>query len=304
MVAIVTGATGGIGLEVARSLALTGYDVLVAGRDPEKGWLAVDTITRMSPPGTARFARLDLASMASVRTFVDDVRLQTTAVHLLINNAGIMELPIRRLTSDGFEMQFGVNHLGHFVLTLLLLPLLRAAGTARVVTVSSLAHRGAAIDFDNLQGECRYHPWQAYQQSKLANLLFGFELQRRSDANGWGIGSIAAHPGYARTNLIRNGPGRNSRRGLLDLLFRPFSQPATAGALPILYAATYPAAKPMGYYGPNGLFELRGSPAPARIDAIARNEGLARRLWDVSERLTGIDGAASSNGAVIRGSSA
>jgi NAD(P)-dependent dehydrogenase (short-subunit alcohol dehydrogenase family) len=286
--AIVTGATGGIGLEVARSLARAGHDVVLAGRNPAKGQLAVESIAEMSPSGCVRFAPLDLASLASVREFVDGLRRQARPVSLLINNAGVMELPVRCATADGFEMQFGVNHLGHFALTLLLLPLLGVAHNARVVTVSSLAHRTAAIDFDNLQGERSYRPWPAYQQSKLANLLFAFELQRRSDTGGWGLTTVAAHPGYARTNLIRNGPGRNSKRGILDLLFRPFSQSAVSGSLPIVFAATSPDAHPMQYFGPGGLFELAGPPAPARIAAVARDENLARRLWEVSETLTGV----------------
>jgi NAD(P)-dependent dehydrogenase (short-subunit alcohol dehydrogenase family) len=201
----------------------------------------------------------------------------------------VMNLPSRRLTEDGFELQFGTNHLSHFALTGLLLPVLRKAEAPRVVNVSSLAHRGGKIDFANLQAERKYRSWPAYQQSKLANLLFTFELQRRSDAYGWGLMSNAAHPGFARTDLIPNGPGDKGMMGVMSkTLGRFMSHSAAAGALPILFAATSHQAMPMGYYGPNGFYELKGAVAPAKIFPQANDEAVARRLWEVSERLTGL----------------
>jgi NAD(P)-dependent dehydrogenase (short-subunit alcohol dehydrogenase family) len=195
-------------------------------------------------------------------------------------------------------MQFGTNHLSHFALTGLLLPLLRKAQAPRVVNVSSLAHRGGKIDFDNLQGERKYRPWAAYQQSKLANLLFTFELQRRSDAHGWGLMSNAAHPGYARTDLIPNGPGGGGLKGLGAKMLGSFmSHSAAEGAQPTLFAATSGQAAPSGYYGPNGFYELKGSVAPAAIFPRAKDEAVAAKLWEVSERLTGVNWPAESRDA-------
>ena len=205
---------------------------------------------------------------------------------LLINNAGVMALPRRQVTADGFEMQLGTNHLGHFALTARLLPLLRLASAPRVVSVSSLAHRTGSIDFGDLQGERHYSPWKAYGQSKLACLMFALELQRRSDAAGWKLISIAAHPGFARTNLFSSGPG-----GLLsmatDVAAPFFGHSAADGARPILFAATSPEAKPGSHYGPGGFSELRGSPARALIMPQARDTAAAARLWEVSAKLTG-----------------
>jgi NAD(P)-dependent dehydrogenase (short-subunit alcohol dehydrogenase family) len=199
-----------------------------------------------------------------------------------------MAPPQRETTADGFELQFGTNHLGHFALTGRLLPLLRAGKAPRVVTVSSGAHHTGKIDFDDLQRAKRYRPWLAYSQSKLANLLFAFELQRRSDQAGWGLMSNAAHPGYARTELIANGPGLNSLSSRVgSLLIAPWaSQSPADGALPQLFAAASPDAKPAGYYGPGRLFELVGPPAPARISQAAQDQAAAKHLWDVSEALT------------------
>jgi NAD(P)-dependent dehydrogenase (short-subunit alcohol dehydrogenase family) len=197
-------------------------------------------------------------------------------------------------TADGFELQFGTNHLGHFALTGRLLPLLlrgRQAGLVktRVVNVSSLAHRSGVIRFDDLQAARKYSPWPTYGQSKLANLLFTFELQRRSDTNGWGLLCDAAHPGYARTELVANGPGAASFASKASRIVGTFfSQSAAAGALPTLYAATSPEAKPGSYYGPNGLYEMKGEVAPAFIAAKAKDEAVARRLWSLSEELTGV----------------
>jgi len=211
-------------------------------------------------------------------------------VDLLVNNAGVMMPPERRLTADGFELQIGTNHLGHFALTGRLLPLLRRGAAPRVVTVSSGAHNVGRIDFDNLQWERRYSPMAAYGASKLANLMFALELQRRSDAGGWGVTSLAAHPGYARTELIANGPGSGSWMARLGhVLLEPWaSQSAADGALPQLFAATSPDAVGGGYYGPSRLMGMVGPPAPARVAQRARDRAAARRLWDVSEQLTGV----------------
>jgi NAD(P)-dependent dehydrogenase (short-subunit alcohol dehydrogenase family) len=242
--AAVTGATGGLGYETALALARAGAEVLVTGRNPEKGRVAIERIKRtlgLVPSAQVRFEVLDLASLASIRAFAADMVANGRPLDLLINNAGVMDLPTRRLTEDGFEMQFGTNHLSHFALTGLLLPLLQKASSPRVVNVSSLAHRGGKIDFNNLQAEQKYKSWPAYQQSKLANLLFTFELQRRSDAYGWRLLSNAAHPGFARTDLIPNGPGTSGVKGLMiGLVLSIMSQSAAAGALPTLFAATSP----------------------------------------------------------------
>jgi NAD(P)-dependent dehydrogenase (short-subunit alcohol dehydrogenase family) len=285
--AVVTGATGGLGYETALALARAGAEVLVTGRNAEKGQAAVERIKRAVPAAKVRFEMLDLASLASIRAFATSMIANACPLDLLINNAGVMDLPTRRLTEDGFELQFGTNHLSHFALTGLLLPSLRAAEAPRVVNVSSLAHRGGEMDFANLQAEHRYRSWPAYQQSKLANLLFTFELQRRSDAYGWGLMSNAAHPGYARTDLIPNGPGTGGVKGMAMKALGSFmSQSAAAGALPTLFAAASADAKPTGYYGPNGFYELKGAVAPAQVFPQAKDEAVARKLWDVSEQLT------------------
>jgi NAD(P)-dependent dehydrogenase (short-subunit alcohol dehydrogenase family) len=287
--AVVTGATGGLGYETALALAGAGAEVLVAGRNAEKGSAAITTIKRVAPSAKVRFEKLDLASLASVRAFAAKLVANGRPLDLLINNAGVMNLPTRRLTEDGFELQFGTNHLSHFALTGLLLPVLRKAEAPRVVNVSSVAHRGGKIDFANLHAERKYRSWPAYQQSKLANLLFTFELQRRSDANGWGLMCNAAHPGFARTDLIPNGPGAKGMMAVMSKTLGLFiSHSAAAGALPTLFAATSPAAAPMGYYGPNGFYEMKGAVAPAKIFPQAQDEAVARRLWDVSEGLTGM----------------
>ncbi len=287
--AVVTGATGGLGYETALALARAGAEVLLTGRNEQKGSVAVERIQRAVPAAKVRFELLDLASLASVRAFATRMIANGRPLDILVNNAGVMDLPSRRLSEDGFELQFGTNHLGHFALTGLLLPLLRLAQAPRIVNVSSVAHRGGKIDFANLQGERKYRSWPAYQQSKLANLLFTFELQPRSDANQWGLTSIAAHPGYARTDLIPNGPGAGGVKGTVMKLFGLFmSHSAAEGALPQIFAATAPIAAPAAYYGPNGFYELKGAVAPAKVFPRAKDEAVARQLWEVSEQLTGV----------------
>jgi NAD(P)-dependent dehydrogenase (short-subunit alcohol dehydrogenase family) len=283
--AVVTGATGGLGYEAALALAKAGADVILTGRDERKGQSAIDKIGREVSGAKVAFESLDLANLASVAAFAERMQARPF-LDLLINNAGVMALPRRQTTADGFEMQFGTNHLGHFALTARLMPLLRQASAPRVVSVSSLAHRTGSIDFSDLQGERIYSPWKAYGQSKLACLMFALELQRRSEAAGWKVTSIAAHPGFARTSLFSSGPS-----GLLSLatdVAAPFfGHSAADGARPILFAATSPEAKAGGYYGPGGFGELRGSPARALIMPQARDAAAAARLWDVSAKLTG-----------------
>jgi NAD(P)-dependent dehydrogenase (short-subunit alcohol dehydrogenase family) len=283
--AVVTGATGGLGYETALALAKAGAEVILTGRDDRKGQSAIEKISREVPGAKVKCESLDLASLASIADFSQRMHSRKS-LDILLNNAGVMALPRRQTTADGFEMQFGTNYLGHFALTARLMPLLRRASGPRVVNVSSLAHRTGFIDFDDLQGARVYSPWKAYGQSKLATLIFALELQRRSDAAGWNLTSNAAHPGFARTGLFASGPG-----GLLSLatdFAAPFfGQSAADGARPILFAATSPRAKPGAYYGPGGIGELRGAPAPALIMPQARDVATAARLWEVSEKLAG-----------------
>jgi NAD(P)-dependent dehydrogenase (short-subunit alcohol dehydrogenase family) len=263
--AVVTGATDGLGYEAALALAKSGAEVILTGRDDQKGRSAAERIGREATGAMVSYERLDLASLASIVDFAQRIGARQS-LDLLINNAGVMALPRRQTTADGFEMQFGTNYLGHFALTARLMPQLRRAIGPRVVSVSSLAHRIGFIDFNDLQGSRVYSPWKAYGQSKLACLMFALELQRRSDADGWNLVSNAAHPGFARTNLFTSGPG-----GLLsmttDFAAPFFGHSAADGARPILFAATSPEARPGGYYGPGGIAELRGAPARALINA-------------------------------------
>ena len=281
--AAITGATGGLGYETALALAKAGSEVILTGRDDRKGRSAIEKISREVAGAKVSYQHLDLASLASVADFAQRMHARHS-LDLLISNAGVMALPRRQTTADGFEMQFGTNYLGHFALTARLMPLLRRASEPRVVSVSSLAHRTGFIDFDDLQGVRVYSPWKEYGQSKLAMLMFALELQRRSDAAGWNLTSNAAHPGFARTGLFASGPG-----GLLslatDFAAPLFGHSAADGARPILFAATNPRAKPGAYYGPGGIGELRGAPAPALIMPRARDAAAATRLWDVSEKL-------------------
>lgn len=283
--AIVTGANSGIGFYTASELAKAGADVILACRTEAKAKPAVANINAAAP-GRARFEKLDLASLASVRDFA--ARMQERPVDILINNAGVMSLPKRQTTADGFEMQIGVNFLGHFALTARLLPRLRAAPAPRVVQLASIAHRQGRIDLADLQAERRYRPMAVYQQSKLAMLMFAMELQRRSDAGGWGLLSVAAHPGIARTELVANGPGANGLMAIALKLGGPFvTQSAEAGAWPTLLAATSPDVKPGGYYGPTGFMEFRGEAGIAAASHQALDARTASALWDEAAKLTG-----------------
>jgi NAD(P)-dependent dehydrogenase (short-subunit alcohol dehydrogenase family) len=276
---IVTGANSGIGHAAAAALARAGATVVLAVRDQAKGEAAAATMR-----GTTEVRPLDLASLDSVRAFA---AAWQGDIDLLINNAGVMIPPLSR-TADGFELQFGTNHLGHFALTNLLLPHVAVAG--RVVTVSSDAHRGGAIDFDDLNWERkRYRPWRAYGQSKLANLLFTSELQRRLTEAGSTVKATAAHPGYAATNLQSHSGSRLMKVAMEQLGNRLIAQDAAGGALPTLYAAVadLPGGSFVGPSGPFGL-GLRGAPKLVGRSAAARDEEAARRLWTVSETLTGV----------------
>jgi len=283
-VAVVTG-TGGLGYETALALARAGANTIVSGRNAQKGAAALARISAELPSARVRFELLDLACLASVAAFAARLEGQEEKLDLLINNAGVMVPPRREETRDGFELQFGTNYLGHFALTNYLLPLLRKAGNARVVSLSSVAARSGAIDLDDLNSENSYSPMPVYSQSKLACLMFGLELQRRSAAGGWGVTSIITHPGVARTDLLHNAPGRWSGMGLARTLLWFLFQPAPQGALPTLFAATSADAEPGGYYGPNALGETRGYPSPARIPPAALDETIARRLWEASHKL-------------------
>jgi NAD(P)-dependent dehydrogenase (short-subunit alcohol dehydrogenase family) len=274
--AVVTGANSGIGLRAADALARAGAHVVFAVRDVERGRAAASTVN-----GSTEVRRLDLADLSSVREFAD--AWEERPLSLLINNAGVMMLP-RQRTADGFERQFGTNHLGHFALTNLLLPHI----TDRVVTVSSGAHRwfDARIRFEDLDWTSDYNPQRAYAQSKLANLLFTLELQRRLTEAGSPIRATAAHPGYSATNLQSHAASA-AARAFMKIGNRFFAQDDRAGALPTLYAATQdlPGAS---YVGPDGLGEMRGAPTLVGRSAAASDTATARRLWTVSEELTGV----------------
>jgi NAD(P)-dependent dehydrogenase (short-subunit alcohol dehydrogenase family) len=283
--AIVTGGTSGIGFETARALAAAGADVVLTGREAGRGAAACARIRARHPGANASFATLDLAHLDSVREFAAG---QSAPLDLLVNNAGVMAIPQRRETVDGFEMQLGVNHLGHFALAGLLLPLLRGG---RLVVVSSLAHRRGQIALDDLQLARGYRPWRAYTQSKLANLMFALEFARRNAAHGWDVCAVAAHPGWTVTNIASAGPrmGRLSMAGWFTERLMPLSaQPVAAGALPTLFAAVSPEAQCGGYYGPARWGETRGAPAPAIIAPAAQDRAVAAALWERSEALSGV----------------
>ncbi|MFD7873313.1 oxidoreductase [Streptomyces sp. NPDC059766] len=285
--AVVTGANSGLGYVTARELARHGARVVVACRSEPRGRAAVDRIGAEVPGAEVEFARLDLGDLASVREFA--ARFPYERLDLLVNNAGVMALPYGT-TADGFETQFGVNHLGHFALTGLLLPALLATPGARVVTVSSMMHALANIDIDDLNSEHGYRRWIVYARSKTANLLFTHELARRLAGAGSDTVAAAAHPGYAATNLQTAGPRAEGRRGaerLMELGNRVIAQPAEAGALPSLYAATAPGVRSDSFTGPS--FAMwRGSPAPSRRASWTRDDRVSERLWAASEELTGV----------------
>lgn len=285
---LVTGANSGLGLESVRALAARGARVVMACRALARGEEAAADVRRTTPGAQLQPEALDLGSLEAIERCATRVLAREPRLDGLLNNAGVMAIP-RSLTADGFERQLGTNHLGHFALTLRLLPALSRAPAARVVTVSSLAHRGAILPLDDLMGERRYTPWGAYAQSKLANLLFTFELQRRLRAAGSPVRAVAAHPGYAATRLFDAQMERSPLAAwVMGAGSELLAQPASDGALPQLYAAAHAEVEGGAYYGPGGWFELRGS--PRRVDSSARSKdvGTAQRLWEASEALTGL----------------
>jgi NAD(P)-dependent dehydrogenase (short-subunit alcohol dehydrogenase family) len=292
---IITGANSGIGYHAAAALARRGAEVVLACRDEQRGVDAIARLQRTTPGARLHLERLDLASLASVRAFADRELALRRPLDMLVNNAGVMAPPRRLETKDGFELQFGTNVLGHFALTLLLRPALERAASQskerpRVVTIASIAHKTGRLDFDDLQATRRYGPMVSYRQSKLADLMFAFELDRRLRAAGSRVMSVAAHPGVANTMLFRGGSTAASRaaRALVGEAIGVFFNSDAAGALPTLYAATAPDVVDGGYYGPLGLFEARGETVgPAKVAAQALNEADARRLWQICESLTG-----------------
>ena len=325
--ALVTGASSGLGLETCRALAAHGATVVMACRSRQRGeaarqslltpaaggsaapgsgqpggGTAADDASRSAASGAPSAAAatppawgaldlldLDLADLASVRSAAAEVAERYGRLDLLINNAGVMAPP-RTLSRDGFELQFATNHLGHFALTLLLLPLLRQSPAARVVHVTSGAQYFGRIAFDDLQGERQYDRWRAYSQSKLANVMTAVELQSRLEAQGSGVLSLAAHPGLARTNLQSTSVAMNGSQleAFAYRLMGPLFQSAAMGALPQLYAATAPEATPAGHYGPDRLGGMKGYPTPVRLAAAAWDAALRQRLWTVSEELGGV----------------
>lgn len=288
--AVITGANSGLGFETAKMLAAYGACVTLAVRDVSKGEAAADAIRIQSPAADLAVASVDLANLSAVRAFAAAFLAAHDRLDMLINNAGVMAIP-RRGTADGFELQFGTNHLGHFALTGLLLPLLLKNPEARIVTVSSGAHVLGRIDFDDLQGERSYSRWRAYGQSKLANLLFAYELQRRLAASSSRIISVAAHPGYAATNLQAVGPqmdGSKLRVRLMAFANRVFAQDVAMGALPTIFAATAPDIAGGDYMGPDGVLGQRGFPRKVRSHARSYDRQVAARLWAHSEQLTGV----------------
>ena len=289
-VAVVTGANSGLGFETATALAGAGARVVLACRDQAKGADALDRLRRVRPDAEVELGELDLADLASVRKFATAFSEAYDGLDILVNNAGVMAIP-RRETADGFEMQFGTNHLGHFALTGLLLDRLLAVPGARVVTVSSLMAKVGRVRFVDLDGSRHYGAWSAYGQSKLANQLFTLELDRRATRTGSELVSVAAHPGYAATNLQSVAP-QMTGSGLMERMTRwgnaLLAQSAADGALPSLFAATSPTVVGGSFFGPDRLFGARGHPTSAPFARAARDPGAARRLWAVSEQLTGV----------------
>ena len=279
-IVIVTGANSGIGYEAALALALKGATVIMACRSFKKGETAAAQIRDQNPKGKIILKHLDLADLSSVRSFANSFLDEFQQLDILVNNAGVMAIPYRK-TADGFEMQFGTNHLGHFLLTGLLIDLLKKTPKSRVVTVSSYAHILGRINFDDLNSEKRYQKWMAYGQSKLANLLFAYELQRRSANNAGSPISVAVHPGYAATNLQHTS-------SFFSFTNHFMAQSQEMGALPTLYAATSPEIQGGEFIGPDGFLAQRGYPHKARSSKRSHDSEAARRLWEVSEELTGI----------------
>ncbi len=294
--AIVTGANSGLGLGLAKRLAVAGADVVLAIRCRTKGETAIAEIRREAPAAKLAIRHLDLSSLKSVAALGDELAAQGRPIDILINNAGVMTPPQRQETRDGFELQFGTNHLGHFALTGHLLPLLRAAPSARVVTVSSIAATQRNLDFGDPNAQHGYKPMRSYGMAKLAQLMFAIELDRRSRLGGWAVTSNAAHPGLSKTNLLsgtsygRDRPTLQARLTRLTWRLLPFMWlEVDEGIKPALYAAASPDARGGAYYGPRGFYETAGGGVTfARLPGAARSEAGMQRLWQLSERLTGV----------------
>ena len=282
--AIVTGASSGLGTEIADALARRGARVVLAVRDEARGEAARARILAKTPGADVTVSRIDMADLGSIRAFAAREGGRP-ALDILVNNAGLGMQAVRATSVDGYELQFATNHLGPFALTGLLLPALLRAQAPRVVAVASVAHRRARIEFADLQGETRYAGDTAYSQSKLANIMFALELDRRA---GGRLTSVVAHPGLSTTGFIAATRMTALRTRAYRLLFHALGQDAAAGAEPLLYAATMPNVAGGQYWGPDGLLELRGRPAPAKLAPQAKDADMAARLWRESERLTGV----------------
>lgn len=288
--AIVTGANGGIGFHTALQLAKDGVHVVLGCRDAARGNDALKKIVDQHSKASVQLANLDLSNLSSVRSFAAKFKEDNSSLDLLVNNAAVMALPERTLSADGYEMQFATNHLGHFLLTAELMPHLLKSSSARIVTVSSIAHRYGKINLNDLQAEKNYEGWSAYGTSKLANLLFSFELARKLKNAGNSQISVAAHPGVAKTNILSSGPqmGRKVFRTYLSEFFSKYlAQTDAEGALPIIHACLDPGVHNGDYYGPNGFMELTGRPKKVESKANALDEKMAEKLWTISESLTG-----------------
>lgn len=292
--AVITGGSDGIGFGLAGRLAAAGAEVILPVRNADKGRRAAESIRAATPGARVDTRRMDLSSLQSVAEFADELLTEGRPIHLLINNAGVMNPPRRQSTADGFELQWGTNHLGHFALTARLFPLLRAGG-ARVTTQSSISAARNAINWEDLNFEKSYAVAKAYSQSKIANLMFGLELDRRSRQAGWGISSNVSHPGVTATNLLAAQPhmGRTGDTLSVRLIRRLaglgiLTQTVDQGLLPALFAATHPDAEGGKFYGPSGFQHLSGAPAEQQVYRPARDAADAARLWSVSERLVGV----------------
>jgi NAD(P)-dependent dehydrogenase (short-subunit alcohol dehydrogenase family) len=286
--AIVTGANSGIGYQTARYLARAGATVILACRSAAKGEAARARIVAENAAAKIEVRALDVADLDSVRRFAAEFLSEGKPLDLLINNAGVMAIPERRTTPQGFEMQFGTNHLGHFALTGLLLPALLRQPKSRVVTVASIAHKGGKLNFDDLNGERGYDPRGAYQQSKLANLVFGLEFDRRLRAHSADTTSVIAHPGVAVTNIISNGMGTGMKSRIVGALLPLVAQSDDRGSWPLVYASTSSEVHGGGYYGPDGIAEIKGMPVEVKPKPQALDPAAGKRLWKVSETLTGV----------------
>jgi len=283
---LVTGANSGVGFQAARELARHGAQVLLGVRDVAKGEAARQRILAESPQAQVAIVPLDMASLASIRGFAGEFVSSGAKLDVLVNNAGVMALPKREQTADGFERQFGTNHLGHFALTGLLIPALLRAQAPRVVTVASLAHRNGKMEWDNLQSEKSYSPWGAYNMSKLANILFARELDRRTREAHSKLMSVAVHPGVSQTNISAH--GTDLKTTLFRIFGGLFVQNDEMGSLPTLYAATEPGVQGGQYIGPDGRGEMGGYPKVVQPRPQGLDEQAGRRLWTVSEQLTGV----------------